>query len=217
MRRCAAAIVMVLATAAGEACAGFIGFVGDLATTRPTFEAAAGGPVAKYAFDDVAPGSVISALPGLHAHFAPEDANGGFLPLPITAANSPVTGPTWAINFGNGRPMWSPWVIRPDAGHSIYAFGQVNSQGDWVKIEAFDAADQLVGTVTATPTFNCFAGFISTTPIERIVITPLGNFDGANGMDDVQISVTPIPGPGALALAGLGACMAGRRRRDSLR
>jgi hypothetical protein len=113
-------------------------------------------------------------------------------------------------NFGNGRPFWSPWVIRPNAGQSIYAFGQVNAQGDWVRIEAFDSANVLIGSVDAQPISPCFAGFISSTPIAKVVVTPLGNSDGANGMDDVQVSIVPAPGAcGLLALAGL----ARRRRR----
>jgi uncharacterized protein YpuA (DUF1002 family) len=42
----------------------------------------------------------------------------------------------------------------------------------------------------------------------------LGNFDLANGMDDVYVGVTPlIPAPGTAALLGIGGLAVIRRQR----
>jgi hypothetical protein len=169
----------------------FTTFAGPLASTRPAFEAAAGAPVPLENFESIGHGVAVGDMPGLQAHFAAEYADGSPAPLPIVYANSPVTSPNWMINFFNGRPAWSSWVVRPDEGESIYAFGQVNSQGDTVRIEAFDEADVLIGSVDAPALSHAFAGFVSSVPIAKVVITPLGNFDGSNGMDDVQVSVAP--------------------------
>lgn len=208
------AILCVLAIGAcvGQAGASFVTFSGAVAPTRSAFEAAAGGSVPRENFESFAPGSQVGQMPNVPGHFSPEYADGSPAPLPVTIAGSPVTPAIWMANFGNGRPFWSAWVIRPDAGQSIYAFGQVNAQGDWVRIEAFDAANVLVGSVDAQPISPYFAGFVSTTPIAKVVVTPLGNSDGANGMDDVSLSVTPVPGPGVAALLGAG-LLAGMRRR----
>ena len=203
-----------LISGTGTADAAFVPFSGPLGTTRPLFEAAAGPGLATATFDTLANGQEVSSLTGLQAHFAGEDASGASLPLPIVASNaSPISPPRWMANFGNGRPAWSPWVIRPDAGEAIYSFGQANSQGDWVRIQAYDAANTLVGSVDAPALSPAFAGFVSTTPIDRVVVTPLGNSDGRNGMDDVQISVTPIPEPNAVALVTTAGLAIARRRR----
>lgn len=47
---------------------------------------------------------------------------------------------------------------------------------------------------------TAFAGFISDVPLAKVVVTPLGNGDFANGMDDVYVSVTPVPAPSGLGL-----------------
>lgn len=207
-----ASAVLVLAVA-GPALADFTPFSGSYAPTRALFEAAAGGTVPMETFESFATGAAVGDMPGVQAFFAPEYADGSLAPLPVVANNSPVTPTKWIVNLGNGRPAWSPWVIRPDAGESIYAFGQANSQGDFVRIEAFAASGALVGTVDSPALSHAFAGFVSSTPIAKVVVTPLGNFDGTNGMDNVQISVVPVPAPAAAAALALGGLLARPRRR----
>lgn len=199
--------------------AGFTAFSGSYATAQAAFAAAAGEDnLGLETFESYANGQAVGTLAGQNAFFAPEFADGTFAPLPVIVSNSPVTSPRWVANFGSGRPAFSPWVIRPEAGFSIYAFGQANSQGDFVRIEAFDAQGNLVGSVDAPALSHAFAGFVSLVPVERVMVTPLGNFDGLNGMDNVQISTTaPIPEASALSLLAVGACalvvlMRSRRR-----
>jgi hypothetical protein len=61
-------------------------------------------------------------------------------------------------------------------------------------VQGYDASNSLVVTVDAPPIIaGGFAGFVTTTPIARVVVTPLGNSDGANGMDDVAVSIHPVP------------------------
>ncbi len=175
--------------------AAFQAFAGPLTATRDAYFDALGGPQPIEAFESFGGGAIVGEIPSIGVRFLPEDAAGGPLPLPITAGNSPVTAPIWMINFGNGRPAFSPWVIEAiGEDDAIYAFGQANSQTDFVRIEAFDACGNLIGSVDAPPLSHAFAGFVSTVPVARVVVTPLGNFDGANGMDDLTASLTPPPG-----------------------
>ena len=166
-------------------------------------------------FDGLNSALPVGDMPNNPARFAPEYADGSPAPLPVIQvfAGAP-SGNHWMANFGNGRPTGSSWVIRPDnPGDSIYAFAQTNAQGDWVRVLGYDMNDNLVASVDASNAGLAFAGFISDVPLSKIVVTPLGNGDFANGMDDVFVSVTPVPAPSALALlaaAGLGAA---RRRR----
>jgi hypothetical protein len=152
-------------------------------------------------------------MPGVDAVMTPEDANGNIIGLPVLVGGTRITPPNWTANFGNGRPFWSPWVVRPIDGEAIYAFGQVNAQGDWVRMEGFDAKNELVITVDAQPIGNAFAGFVTDVPIFRVVVTPLGNGDGANGLDDLAISIVPancqadLNGDGSVDAADLAALL----------
>ncbi|MFK7883917.1 MAG: GC-type dockerin domain-anchored protein [Phycisphaerales bacterium] len=170
-------------------------YSGPLDATRAVFVADSGGLALLEDFESFNGDDAVSDLPGNGARFAPEYADGSAAPLPIALAfNGAPSGNRWMGNFGNGRPAGSAWVIRPDNPEDlIYAFGQINAQGDWVRIEGFDAAENLVVTIDAQPIVaGCFAGFIVRDGVSRIVVTPLGNFDGLNGMDDVMVSIEPI-------------------------
>ncbi len=214
MRVLAMSFVGTMAVVAGSASADFQTFSGEWNSTRPLFEAAAGGVVPTENFEGFAGGAVVGEMPGINAQFAPEDANGDSFPLPVVVTNSSVTGPNWIANFGNGRPAWSPWVVRPMNDEKIYALGAACAQGDYFRIEAFDAGGTSLGTVDSPAITVGFAGFTSTTPVDRVVITPLGNFDGLNGMDNLQVSIVPIPTPAGGAVIALGAAgLAVRRRR----
>jgi hypothetical protein len=217
--------VLVGAVFSGAAARGdvtyFSGVNGTYAAARTAFEAAhlaaTTQPISFENFEVFGAGSVVVGdMPGNPGRFAPEYADGSAAPLPITqAAGGLPSGSIWIINLLNGRPAGSSWVIRPDnPGDLIYAFGQSNAQGDWVRITGYDAANNVVATIDASNAGTAFAGFISDVGMSRIVVTPLGNFDLANGMDDVYVGVVrPLPAPGAAALLGLGAVAAGRRRR----
>jgi hypothetical protein len=166
-------------------------------------------------FDTLNPALPVGDMPGNDGRFAPEYADGSPAPLPIIQVFAGAPSPAqWMINFGNGRPTGSSWVIRPDdPGESIYAFAQTNAQGDWVRITGYDAAGATVVTLDASNAGTAFAGFISDVPIAKVVVTPLGNFDFANGMDDVYVGTTPVPAPASIALAACGGLIATRRRR----
>ena len=172
-----------------------ITYSGPLDATRAQFNSYTSSTALLEDFESFAGNQELGDMPGNGARFAPEYPDGSVAPLPIIQASaSAPSGARWIANFGNGRPTFSAWVIRPDnEGDRIYAFGQVNAQGDWVRIEGFDESDQLVVSVDAQPIFaGCFAGFIVPQGVSKVVITPLGNFDGFNGMDDVQIATSPI-------------------------
>lgn len=170
-------------------------YSGPLGATRDQFNVDTAGQALLENFETFAGNQEIGDMPGNGVRFAPEYPDGSVAPLPIiqASANAP-SGGRWVANFGNGRPAFSAWVIRPDnPGDLIYAFGQVNAQGDWVRIEGFDASDDLVVSVDAQPIVaGCFAGFIVREGVSKVVVTPLGNFDGLNGMDDVQVSTQEI-------------------------
>lgn len=146
-------------------------------------------------FESFSGGQPVGDMPNNAARFAEEYADGSAAPLPIIQAFAGApSGSSWIANFGNGRPAGAAWVIRPDKPDDlIYAFGQVNAQGDWVRIEGFDADDDLVVSVDALPiAAGCFAGFIVREGVRKVIVTPLGNSDFLNGMDDVQIATVPI-------------------------
>ena len=177
------------------AVADVVTYSGPLEATRSQFNSYTRGAASLEDFETFADGQEVGDMPGNGARFAPEYPDGLAAPLPLiqASANAP-SGDRWLANFGNGRPAFSAWVIRPDnEGDLIYAFGQVNAQGDWVRIEGFDGDDQLVVSVDAQPIVaGCFAGFIVPDGVSKVVVTPLGNFDGLNGMDDVQVATSPI-------------------------
>jgi hypothetical protein len=170
-------------------------YSGALVETRANFNLDSDGLALVENFESFGGGQAVGDMPNNNARFAPEYADGSVAPLPeaIAFAGAP-SGNRWMGNFGNGRPAFSAWVVRPDNPEDlIYAFGQVNAQGDWVRIEGFDANDDLIVTVDAQPIVTgCFAGFIVREGVSKVVVTPLGNFDGLNGMDDVQVATEPI-------------------------
>ncbi len=185
-------IALALAAASAQAT---ITFSGPLASTRQEFNDAVGADALLENFESFGGGAPVGDMPNNAARFAEEYADGSPAPLPIIQAfGGAPSGSRWLANFGNGRPAASAWVIRPDDPEDlIYAFGQVNAQGDWVRMQGFDANDQLIVSVDAQPIVSgCFAGFITTEGCAKVVVTPLGNGDFLNGMDDVQVSVTPI-------------------------
>lgn len=170
-------------------------YSGPLGATRDQFNVDTDGLTELESFESILSGQEVSDMPTNGARFAPEYADGSVAPLPLASSSaSAPSGNRWMANFGNGRPAFSAWVIRPDnTGDLIYAFGQANAQGDWVRIEGFDANDDLVVSVDAQPIVaGCFAGFIVREGVSKVVVTPLGNFDGLNGMDDVQVSTQEI-------------------------
>ena len=146
-------------------------------------------------FESYAGGQEVGGMPANEGRFAPEYADGTEAPLPIIQATIAAPfGSRWTQNFGNGRPFGASWVVRPkNEGESIYAFAQTNAQGDWVRILGYNDEDELIVSIDASNTGTAFVGFVSRTPIAKVVITPLGNGDFANGMDEVFVETTPLP------------------------
>lgn len=179
----------------GAAIADVVTYSGPLGATREQFNIDSDSLALLEDFESFGGGQPVGDMPNNAARFAEEYADGTAAPLPIiqSFAGAP-SGSRWIANFGNGRPGGSAWVIRPDnPGDLIYAFGQVNAQGDWVRIEGFNADDNLVVSVDAQPIVSgCFAGFIVREGVSKVIVTPLGNGDFLNGMDDVQIATVPI-------------------------
>lgn len=170
-------------------------YSGPLTATRDQFNIDSDGLALLENFESFGGGQAVGDMPGNGARFAEEYADGSPAPLPIIQAFAGApSGARWIANFGNGRPGGSAWVIRPDDPEDlIYAFGQVNAQGDWVRIEGFDANEELIVSVDAQPIVaGCFAGFIVREGVSKVVVTPLGNGDFLNGMDDVQVSTQEI-------------------------
>ncbi len=146
-------------------------------------------------FESFAGEQEVADMPGNQGQFATEYADGSVAPLPVIQATiAAPSGSRWMKNFGNGRPFGSSWVVRPkNEGESIYAFAQTNAQGDWVRVLGYNDDDELIVSIDAPNSGTAFVGFVSRTPIAKVVITPLGNGDFANGMDDVFVETTPLP------------------------
>jgi len=170
-------------------------YSGALTETRAQFVTDSDGLALLEDFESFNGNDQVGDMPNNGARFAAEFADGSVAPLPyaLAFAGAP-SGSRWMANFGSGRPAGSGWVIRPDEpGDLIYAFGQINAQGDWVRIEGFNADDEIVVSVDAQPIVaGCFAGFIVRDGVSKVVVTPLGNSDFLNGMDDVMVSVQEI-------------------------
>mgnify|MGYP006273454941 CR=1 FL=1 len=216
------AIAVVSTCVAQVADASITTYTGVNATYQSTrdafvadFEGFTGEIIGLENFESFSGGQEIGDMPGNDGRFAPEYADGSAAPLPIIQASiAAPSGSRWMQNFGNGRPFGASWVIRPDnPGELIYGFAQTNAQGDWVELFGYDAQDTLVVSVLAPNTGTAFAGFISDIGLSRIVVTPRGNGDFANGMDDVFVSTTPVPAPGSAVLIAAGIGAASRRRR----
>lgn len=190
-----AGIAATIAACSSSTLADVITYSGPLSATRAEFVADTDGLALLENFESFGGGQPVGDMPGNNARFAEEYADGSPAPLPIIQAfvGAP-SGSSWIANFGNGRPAGAAWVIRPDNPDDlIYAFGQVNAQGDWVRIEGFDAGDNLTVSVDAQPIISgCFAGFVVRAGVSKVVVTPLGNGDFLNGMDDVMVSTDPI-------------------------
>lgn len=187
---------LILFTIASIASADVVTYSGPLAQTRDQFNADSDNLALLEDFETgFVNNSQVGDMPNNDARFAEEFADGSPAPLPyILFFSGAPSGTYWLANFGGGRPAGSGWVIRPDNKDDlIYAFGQVNAQGDWVRIEGFNADDELVVSVDAQPiAAGAFAGFITREGCAKVVVSVLGNFDLLNGMDDVQVSTTPI-------------------------
>lgn len=213
-------LVAIACTGVAQADVTYYGGVNTTyATARASFEAdfllLSGEAVPMENFESFAGGAEVGDMPNNDGRFAPEYADGNAAPLPIIQSTvAAPSGSSWMQNFGNGRPFGASWVIRPDnPGDSIYAFGQTNAQGDWVRVLGYDAQDNLIASIDASNAGTAFAGFISDVPLAKVVVTPLGNGDFANGMDDVYVSVTPVPAPGGLGVLVGAGLLAARRRR----
>ena len=216
---CAAGAVIVCVCSVDAGVMTYGGVNATYASARQAFlddfESLTGEIVPLETFDGLNASLPVGDMPNNPARFAPEYADGSPAPLPVIQvfAGAP-SGSQWMANFGNGRPGGASWVIRPDdPADSIYAFGQTNAQGDWVRLLGYDANDQLVVSLDASNAGTAFAGFISDVPLAKVVVTPLGNGDFLNGMDDVFVSVTPVPQPGTFAACVIAGLATVRRRR----
>ena len=218
IQMCAAAVAAALATPALGGIMTYSGVNGTYQSARDAFTtdffSLTGEMVGVETFDALPSALPVGDMPGNDGRFAPEYADGSPAPLPIMQvfAGAP-SGSQWMQNFGNGRPFGASWVIRPDnPGDKIYAFAQTNAQGDWVRLLGYDENDQLIVSMDASNAGTAFAGFISDVGLAKVVVTPLGNGDFANGMDDVFVSTTPVPSPASVALFGVAGLAAVRRR-----
>jgi len=134
-------------------------------------------------------GDVLAALPSIHVVFDP------IVPGVYDDGQWAHSGTKQWSNWAGGAGNSSSHVLRPEIGRRIFALGFWNCdpQGDQ-PMEAYDATDQLVGTISghlndhnSDPTHSTgFAGFISTIPIAYVRI-PGSQGDGWNHFDDLQV------------------------------
>lgn len=177
---------------------------------------AAAAPTALEDFESYAVGAQISTLVGLGIDF--DVLEGGGYPA-IYQHGSDVTGygRKQLGNFPNGTNSINRWddiVLRPSAGYDLYALGFFNGDGqyDTFRAYAYDASDQLLGSIGAY-TGN-FAGFTSDVPVAYVSFD--GNTgDGWNHLDGLQTGVAlsgDVPEPGSFILLSIGCAVLCLRR-----
>jgi hypothetical protein len=181
---------------AGDAVrAEFATYAGD-ASQEAAWQAALGGTVPMENFENFTGvggpgtgGDMLAALPSVHVVFDPIVP--GVYVDPQWAHSGTKQWCNWAGGAGNSASH----VLRPEPGRQILALGFWNTdpQGDQ-PIKAYDAANQLIGTISGHLNTHSghpelsdgFAAFISTTPIAYVTI-PGALGDGWNHFDDLQV------------------------------
>lgn len=201
-----ALVAFLLATSANSALASFVTFMGGVPLDDEVNWRAAVGNYALEDFESYTEGTQIASLPALGIRFD-ELAGGGF-PQAYLFGGTPY-GPMHLGNFPNGINsinQWDDTVVHVLPGWTIYGFGFWNGDGqaDTLEARAYDASDNLLGSVGAFK--DTFAGFFSDVPVERLVFD--GNTgDGWNHLDGLQTgfqnSAIPEPKTILILLAGL--------------
>jgi hypothetical protein len=197
MRRFSFLIVLSLT---GIARADFTVFHGDSAQ-ESLWRIAAGGNVPLESFESYTGvggpgtgGDTLAALGSVHVVFDP------IVPGVYDDGQWAHSGTKQWSNWAGGAGNSASHILRPEAGRRIYALGFWNCdpQGDQ-PMEAYDAANQLIGTITGNlndhnsdPAQSTgFAGFVSTIPVAYVRI-PGAFGDGWNHFDDLQVATRLI-------------------------
>jgi hypothetical protein len=189
-------LALALSLVAAATCrADFTTYAGD-ASQESAWQAALGGNVPLENFENFTGvpgpgtgGDALAALSSVHVIFDP------IVPGVYDDAQWAHSGTKQWSNWAGGAGNSASHVLRPAPGRRIVALGFWNCdpQGDQ-PMEAYDAADQLIGTISGhVNTHNSqpalsdgFAGFISATPIAYLKI-PGALGDGWNHIDDLQV------------------------------
>lgn len=199
-------IGFVLLGDAGESSAAFISYADE-----STWQSAA-GTFSLEDFESYSAGVQISSLPSLGIEF--ETLDGGGFPVTYNFGG-PSHGPMHLANFPNGINAINRYddiILKANTGVFITALGFWNGDGqsDTLFATAYDASDNVVGTIGAFK--DTFAGFTSNDGVVRVVFD--GNTgDGWNHLDGLQVSTTPVPEPASGTLVALGLLSLSARRR----
>ncbi len=192
-----AALLVLASFSAPRAEAQFTPFAGDASIEAAWREAAGGGgPVPMETFESYrgvpspfsGPSDAISALSALRVVLA--GTQPGTFPGIYSDAFFAHSGANQLANFGGGIEVFGDYEIRPEPGRAIRALGfwQCDPQGDQT-LYCYDAEGALVGTIAGAINNGSgasFAGFVSTTPIHRVLVEGVLG-DGYNHIDDLQI------------------------------
>ncbi|TWT45256.1 hypothetical protein RAS1_16780 [Phycisphaerae bacterium RAS1] len=212
VRRVAVAVCAVT-SAAEFASAQFLPFAGD-ESAHVLFENAAGSGLGLEDFDSYSDGANVASLPGLHVSF--DD------PLPFAQAYEAShifarSEPNQLANRPPDSDVNNPYIIRPEPGLLISALGLWETSStpagiDQLRLTAFDGNGLILGSVDTPFAGVAFAGFVVSSGASRVEISVLGNADGRNGFDDLQIGTVPEPATVSLLVVAAG-IIALRRRR----
>ncbi len=192
---------LLFVVANNNAQAAFVTYNGD-STIESNWQTVSGSTTIED-FESYAVNSQISSLPALGISF--ETLAGGGLPSIYNHGECCVTpyGSKQLGNFPNGvggSNQWDDIVLQVLPGYEITALGFWNGDGqsDTLVATAYDAEGNILGSVGSFK--GTFAGFISDTPISRIVFD--GNTgDGWNHLDGLQTNAIPgVPLPAAFWL-----------------
>ncbi len=193
-------------------------------TSQASFDAAAAavGTLAAETFDSYATGTQISSLPALGIKFDPL-AGSGLYPVawPVLSCGGGIASSPNALLNSSACSIppggQGDIVFRPiDSSYGVIGVGFYNaSTDDSLLLSFFDAADNLIESLSVPGGSPAFIGIVTTTAAARFSIHAFGG-NSLFALDNLEVAVAPIsgiPAPGALALLGLGLIGLGAARR----
>ncbi len=178
-------------------------------TNETTFRTAAGA-VTTYDFD----GFVLTNGPDIYGMYVPLDQQIAGIDFDNSRVNLGAFGGTSlsAPNVVLNADFVSPIAIKFDAPR--VAVGLYNTSiVDAERVDAFDANSVLLGSISLGASAINFGGFVSSTPIAQLTITPIAPTNGSIYIDNLLVGAVPELSTYLMFLSGIATVSASVYRR----